>query len=137
MLDCESREFGSIPWLHPKIINYEILQLPFENQSIYTIFCSHILEHLPTHQCTLAIKEWARVLKKSDPQGGLHFGIPDLDIILKHKGVKIRKDDTYESYITRLIKYQFSSIKERNNIKNRIVNDFFTIQDLEKIKSNI
>jgi len=60
-----------------------------------------------------------------------------LDIIFKHKGVKIREDDTYESYMTRLIKYQFSSAKERDIIKKRIVLDFFTIADLEKIRVNI
>jgi hypothetical protein len=60
-----------------------------------------------------------------------------LDIIFQHKGVKIRDDDTYESYMTRLIKYQFSSVKERETIKNRIVLNFFTINDLEKIRNNI
>jgi len=60
-----------------------------------------------------------------------------LDIILKHKGVKIREDDTYESYMARLIKYQFSSSKERDIIKKRLVLDFFTIADLEKIRINI
>jgi len=60
-----------------------------------------------------------------------------LDIILKHKGVKIKENDTYETYMNRLIKYQFSNNKERDTIKNRIVMDFFTIQELEKIKLNI
>jgi glycosyl transferase family 25 len=60
-----------------------------------------------------------------------------LDIIFQHKGVKIRDDDTYESYMSRLIKYQFSSVKERETIKNRIVLNFFTITDLEKIRNNI
>jgi len=60
-----------------------------------------------------------------------------LDIILKNKGVKIREDDTYDSYMSRLIKYQFSSTKERDTIKKRLVLDFFTIADLEKIRTNI
>ena len=60
-----------------------------------------------------------------------------LDIILKHKSVNIREDDSFESYITRLIKYQFQSVKERELIKNRHVFDFFTIRDLEKIKFNL
>lgn len=60
-----------------------------------------------------------------------------LDIILKNKGVEIRKNDTYKDYITRLIRYQFSSEKEREVLKNRHVFDFFTIRDLEKIRLNI
>lgn len=60
-----------------------------------------------------------------------------LDIILKLKGVEIDQTDTYESFITRLISYQFSNPKEREIIKNRQVLDFFTIRDLEKIRLNI
>jgi GR25 family glycosyltransferase involved in LPS biosynthesis len=65
------------------------------------------------------------------------YNVIYLDIILKNKGVKIRPDDTYESFMTRLIKNQFSSNKERETIKNRLVLDFFTMLDLEKIKLNI
>ena len=60
-----------------------------------------------------------------------------LDIILKNKGVTIKDEDTYESFMTRLIKYQFSSSKERDAIKNRLALNFFTIDELEKIRSNI
>lgn len=67
----------------PKVINFDIFQLPFENESIHTIFCSHVLEHLPIRHAKLAVKEWARVLKKSDPEGGIYLGIPDLDLILQ------------------------------------------------------
>lgn len=60
-----------------------------------------------------------------------------LDIILKHKGVEIDENDTYESFMTRLIGYQFSNQKEREILKNRQVLDFFTVRDLEKIRLNI
>lgn len=60
-----------------------------------------------------------------------------LDIILKNKGIKIKQDDTYESYMTRLIKHNFATSKERDTIKNRIVLDFFTINDLQNIKLRI
>ena len=65
------------------------------------------------------------------------YNVIYLDIILKNKGVKIRPDDTYESFMVRLIKNQFSSNKERETIKNRLVMDFFTMLELEKIKLNI
>lgn len=60
-----------------------------------------------------------------------------LDIILKNKGIKIKERDTYETYMTRLIKHNFASAKERDAIINRIVLDFFTINDLQNIKSKI
>lgn len=65
------------------------------------------------------------------------YNVIYLDIILKHKGVKIKENDTYDSYITKLIQYQFSSAKERDIIKKRFVMDFFTINDMEKIRLNI
>ena len=65
------------------------------------------------------------------------YNVIYLDIILKNKGVKIRPDDSYESFMMRLIKNQFSSNKERDTIRNRLVLDFFTLMDLEKIKLNI
>lgn len=60
-----------------------------------------------------------------------------LNIIIKNKGVKIRDDDTYDSFMTRLIRYQFSNSKEREHIRNRISMDFFTINDVERIRINI
>lgn len=60
-----------------------------------------------------------------------------LDIILKNKGVTMKEEDTYESFMTRLIKYQFSSSKERDAIKNRLALNFFTVDELEKIRCNI
>ena len=68
----------------PRVINFDIFKLPFENESVHTIFCSHVLEHLPIRHAKLAIREWARVLRKSDPLGGIYIGIPDLDIILSN-----------------------------------------------------
>jgi GR25 family glycosyltransferase involved in LPS biosynthesis len=60
-----------------------------------------------------------------------------LDIIFKNQGVKIKDDDTYETYMSRVIKTQFSSAKERDIIKKRLVLDFFTISDLKKMRKNI
>src|ERR1017187_2843390 len=66
------------------IINYDIFQLPFGNESVHTIFCSHVLEHLPIRHAKLAVQEWARVLTRGDAEGGIYLGIPDLDLILQN-----------------------------------------------------
>lgn len=63
------------------VINFDIFQLPYPNNSIDVIYCSHVLEHLPIRHAKLAIIEWSRVLKKG---GKLHLAIPDLEVIL-HK----------------------------------------------------
>jgi len=65
----------------PKVINFDIFQLPYDTHNTDLIFCSHVLEHLPIRHAKLAVKEWARVLKPKD--GKLYLAIPDLELIIK------------------------------------------------------
>jgi len=65
----------------PKVINFDIFQLPYASHNTDLIFCSHVLEHLPIRHARLAIKEWARVLKPRE--GKLFLAIPDLELIIK------------------------------------------------------
>lgn len=51
--------------------------LPFEDNSIDAIFCSHILEHLWGWNHTFTIKEFLRVLKSG---GLIRIIVPDMDI---------------------------------------------------------
>lgn len=60
----------------PGIIQMDIFNLPFENNSIDEIFTEHMLEHLGKFQVPLSLKEWARVLK---PNGKLVMNLPNLE----------------------------------------------------------
>jgi GR25 family glycosyltransferase involved in LPS biosynthesis len=52
---------------------------------------------------------------------------------LLEKRYKIEKKDTYESYINRILYYNFLNNDCINNIKKRLDFDFFTIKDLQYI----
>lgn len=99
-----------------KVINYDIFQLPFEAESVDTIFCSHVLEHLPIRHAKMAIKEWARVLKKSDPQGGIYLGIPDLDLILQSLLEPNIDDRTREWFLYTLFGFQTNPANRDENV---------------------
>jgi len=51
-------------------------QLPFDDNSVTEIFCSHALEHVPWTRTQAILAEWARVLR---PEGKLTLLVPDLE----------------------------------------------------------
>jgi SAM-dependent methyltransferase len=64
---------------HPEILPYDMFELPFEHNSIDTIYSSHSLEHLPIRQAKLALLNWHKLLKGG---GMLYLAIPDLEEIM-------------------------------------------------------
>jgi predicted SAM-dependent methyltransferase len=56
----------------------EMSKLPYPDNSVDTIYASHVLEHVPHRQCGPTLKEWNRVLK---PGGTLMVAVPTLELI--------------------------------------------------------
>jgi GR25 family glycosyltransferase involved in LPS biosynthesis len=56
-----------------------------------------------------------------------------LDIIIKNKSVDITDHEDYQSFIKKIIKNIFDKEWERKEIQNRLVMDFFTIEDIQDI----
>ena len=56
-----------------------------------------------------------------------------LDFFIKNKDVKIMDDDTYESFMTRLLERTFFNGEKVRQIKNRLSLDFFLLKDLKLI----
>jgi len=54
-------------------------ELPFEKNTIDTIYSSHSLEHLPIRQAKITLKNWHNILKTN---GMLYLAIPDLEEIM-------------------------------------------------------
>ena len=50
-------------------------KLPYKDNSVDEIYCSHVLEHVAKLEVIPTLKEWHRVLK---PQGKLILRVPDL-----------------------------------------------------------
>lgn len=55
------------------------LDLPFSDESIEVIYCSHLIEHLDNNHCRLLFKEWHRILKKG---GLLRIVAPNMDLFI-------------------------------------------------------
>lgn len=89
------------------IINQDIYNLAYANNSVDGIYSSHSLEHLPVRHARLALKNWFRVLKKG---GKLFLAIPDLEMtmqIILDKTVPF--DFRYVWFMHVLFGYQASS----------------------------
>lgn len=52
----------------------------FADNSVDLIYASHVIEHFPRGQVTVALAEWLRMLK---PGGVLRFGVPDFDQLIR------------------------------------------------------
>lgn len=63
--------------------------LPFEDDSIDEIWCSHTLEHCPMGQVPVALAEWLRVLK---PNARATIQVPNFDYIAKYWLAAASKD---------------------------------------------
>lgn len=67
------------PW--PKVRLVDIRKrLPLENESVKSIYCSHVLEHLERWQALHVLRECHRVLI---PGGVVRIVVPDLAIVCK------------------------------------------------------
>ena len=54
--------------------------LPFEDRSAELIYAVHILEHFPTDQVPVLLRDWRRVLRDG---GQLLIAVPDLDVVAR------------------------------------------------------
>lgn len=59
----------------------DILELPFEDDSIEEIRASHVLEHIAMAEVPKALKEWLRVLK---PGGKAIIIVPNFDYVARY-----------------------------------------------------
>jgi len=59
-----------------------------------------------------------------------------LDILDKYGNIKIRKEDSYESYMNKLLDCYFFTDIEREEIRNRLSKNFFTLKDVALILSS-
>lgn len=63
--------------------------LPFPDNSVDLIFCSHTLEHFQQHDLAVVLDEFHRVLKPADQGGMLRIAVPDIE---KAIDAYVRKD---------------------------------------------
>jgi len=86
-------------------------KLPFEDNFVDIIYCSHFLEHLSSNQANTFIKECYRILKKN---GIIRVVVPDLENIVKEylKNLQHCLDNEIKKLdINQLLKYKHSQLE--------------------------
>lgn len=84
-LACGKRDFGE-GWIHIDGGDYDnldydnITKLPFDNDTVSLIYCSHALEYFDRDEAVNVLKEWKRVLKAG---GVLRLAVPNFAKISK------------------------------------------------------
>lgn len=64
------------------VFNYDVLNLPYEVNSVDVILSEHSLEHLPLRESHKALQHWFTLLKPET--GFLFLSMPDIGIIMQH-----------------------------------------------------
>ena len=64
----------------PDILNYDILDLPYGENTVDSLYCSHVLEHLSIRKSKIALKKLYGILK---PGCLLFVAVPDLEVIME------------------------------------------------------
>lgn len=94
-------------YISPFVKNYDMYQLPYEDNTINLIFSAQSLEHLPIRYAKMALMDWYRVLK---PNGLLVLMVPDLNnIMTKLLDEEYLSDNQYNWYLYTLFGYQINS----------------------------
>jgi len=60
----------------PAIVDYDAANLPFEAGSVDTIYCSHLLEHIPFGEVPNLVRHWHDLLTSG---GELVINVPDFE----------------------------------------------------------
>lgn len=100
--------------IYHRIVNYDVYQLPYENDSIDLIFSAQSLEHLPIRHAKMALIDWYRVL---DYGGKLVLMVPNLKtIMLRLLDDESLAEQEYNWYLYTLFGYQINT----NNRDDRL-----------------
>jgi len=134
-IGCGSKNFGK-DWLHidgssyPHISSHDIVNLPFENNTVDLIYASHVFEYFDREEAVTVLKKWHSKLKKN---GILRLAVPNFESYsnLYNKGdldldnflgpLYGKWEMTEDQTIYHKTTYDYKSLKnllETNNFKN-------------------
>ena len=84
-LGCGNRNFGE-DWIHidgseyPHIYSHDIVNLPFENNSVDIIYASHVFEYFDREEAIDILNKWKKYLKEG---GILRLAVPNFNSYAK------------------------------------------------------
>ena len=125
-LGCGPRDFGS-DWIHidggnyPHLHSHNIIELPFDNDSVDLIYASHVIEYFNRDDVTVVLKEWVRCLK---PKGVLRLAVPNFELYDKLYGEKkISLDDSLGPLFGKME-------MEKKTIYHKTTYDYFSLKKI-------
>ena len=142
-LGCGKRNFGK-DWLHidgsnyPHIHSHDIVNLPFEENTVDIIYASHVFEYFDREEADKVLQKWKTYLK---PNGILRLAVPNFEVYSRlYSNGEITLDQcvgplygkwkmTETETIYHKTTYDFSSLKHKleiNNFKNIHTVNFFS-----------
>lgn len=107
-----------------RVLNYDISNLPYENNSVDEILTEHVIEHIPFKDEKMFWDECFRVLK---PGGILQTECPDMEWLCKQ--FLKSKDDFKEFYKVGSPDHYFGNGKSINHRWGMITTHFFGNQN--------
>ena len=134
-LGCGKRNFGK-DWIHidgsnyPHIHSHDIVNLPFEKNTVDIIYASHVFEYFDREEADKVLQKWKTYLK---PNGILRLAVPNFEIYSRlYSNGEITLDQcvgplygkwkmTDAETIYHKTTYDFKSLKlklETNNFRN-------------------
>lgn len=125
-LGCGKRDFGNdwdhidISKEHRHIKSHDIINLPYNENSVDLIYSSHVFEYFDRSEAVEVLEKWKKVLK---PGGILRLAVPDFEEMVKlylqkdyplskFLGPLFGKWGVNETNIYHKTTYDFDSIKE-------------------------
>lgn len=86
-------KFTSGEWEGKQILPYDVEALPYEKETVDTIYNSHLLEHIPFVRVPQVLHHWYSLLKQG---GELMINVPDLEWICEWYLKLLRFERTHQ-----------------------------------------
>ena len=126
-IGCGKRNFGN-DWIHIDGSNYDhihsndIVNLPFEEESVNLIYASHVFEYFDREEASTVLQTWKKSLK---PGGIIRLAVPNFEMYSK---LYNEKKITLNQCIGPL--YGKWKMTDTQNIYHKTTYDFFSLRQL-------
>tara|TARA_B100001094_G_scaffold318573_1_gene362339 strand:- start:407 stop:946 length:540 start_codon:yes stop_codon:yes gene_type:complete len=126
-IGCGKRNFGN-DWIHIDGSNYDhihsndIVNLPFEEESVNLIYASHVFEYFDREEANDVLKKWKKCLK---PNGILRLAVPDFKM---YSNLYMEGKITLDQCIGPL--YGKWNITDKNTVYHKTTYDYISLKKI-------
>ena len=126
-IGCGKRNFGE-DWIHidgsyyDHIHSHDIVNLPFEKNTVDIIYASHVFEYFDREQTNDVLNKWKTVLK---PSGILRLAVPNFEVYTE---LYFKKEITLDQCLGPL--YGKWKMTENETIYHKTTYDFVSLKNI-------